>query len=117
MPAEIQLRRPLKSGEQIIGAIRLRAPTLKDINELGDLAEHIVLAGGTYFDHVHWDRVSELIQRCVTAPANAPAWIGGVGIDDTYQLIRAIGRFWRASKNAAANMPGLPSNQQTTKGS
>lgn len=109
----ITLDHPITFGDQTISVITLRAPTLKELTDIGVIAEQRNFEVGWY-KHVNWDRLGELIQQCVIAPSDAPARIGQVSAADTYKLIDAIGRLRTATHTAAANVVrGIDINPKT----
>ncbi len=109
MPSEItiKLEKPIALRDRSITAIALRPPTFKELREIGALAERVNFEGG-WAEHVHWDRVGELISSCITEPAGVSDWIGDVGLSDAFRLIAIITRFWTATLIAAASLRCIP---------
>lgn len=101
----VLLSRSITFGAQTISIVTLRPPTLKELDDIGVPAERTSFEGGCFwYEHIYWDRLGELIQRCIVSPADATAWLGQVSAADTYRLISAIGHLLVATENAAARV-------------
>lgn len=100
MAAEItvDLEKPIALADRTIVAVTLRSPTVEELNEIGVLAERRNFEGG-WWQHIHWDRLGELVAKCVVADDDA-AWLGEVGFRDTYKFILTIlGPLWPVNRS------------------
>ena len=101
MPAAVvtvRLVSPLIVGDETITAIPLRAPTLEDINELGDPVD-VAKRGDVFFVSRNWPVLAAYIERL--GPAGAAAWRDELSVGDALAIANEIIRRCQATLTAA----------------
>lgn len=111
---EIKLTSPIVIDGKTVSTITLRAPTLQELQELGEPVQIVQHSSGVDFIHRHFPVIDAYARRLIVAPPNAAEWIDGLSFSDGYQVIDAVEALFLKSDNAAREAaPFFPASART----